>query len=117
MLNATKQRQQFREVLGGDRCIHPASVYDPISSRFAKDLGFEVGMLAGSIASAAVLGAPGYVLLTLSELTQQVRRICRTESLPILVDADHGYVNALNVKRTVEELESAGVAAITIEDT
>ena len=64
-----------------------------------------------------VLGAPDLILLTLSEFADQSYRICRACDLPIVVDADHGYGNALNVKRTVEELETAGVAAISIEDT
>jgi carboxyvinyl-carboxyphosphonate phosphorylmutase len=74
-------------------------------------------MFAGSVASLTVLGAPDLTVLTLSEFADQARRICRAGTLPLLVDADHGYGNALNVKRTVEELEAAGVAALTIEDT
>ena len=88
-----------------------------MSARIAEDLGFEIGMFAGSVASLTVLGAPDLIVLTLSEFAQQVYRINRAGGLPVLVDADHGYGNALNVKRTVEELESAGVAALTIEDT
>jgi carboxyvinyl-carboxyphosphonate phosphorylmutase len=64
-----------------------------------------------------VLGAPDIVMLTLTEFASQVLRICRAGNLPLLVDADHGYGNALNVKRTVEELEIAGVCGLTIEDT
>ena len=56
-------------------------------------------------------------MLTLSEFAQQAYRINRAGKLPLLVDADHGYGNAMSVKRTVEELETAGVAALTIEDT
>ena len=74
-------------------------------------------MFAGSIASGTVLGAPDYVILTLTEFAQQIYRICRAGQLPLMVDADHGYGNALSVRRTVEELEAAGVAALTIEDT
>jgi oxaloacetate decarboxylase len=74
-------------------------------------------MFAGSIASFAVLGEPDLILLTLTEFAQQAQRINRAAELPLLVDADHGYGNALNVRRTVEELETAGVAALTIEDT
>ena len=116
-MDLTGRRLAFREVLEGERAVHPGSVYDPISARMAEDLGFEIGMFAGSIASATVLGAPDYIVLTLTEFAQQVHRICRAGTLPLLVDADHGYGNALNVKRTVEELETAGVAALTIEDT
>jgi len=113
----TDRREKFRAVLGGARCVHPGSVYDAISARIAEDLGFEVGMFAGSIGSLSVLGAPDIIVLTLSEFAAQAYRINRAGKLPLMVDADHGYGNALNVKRTVEELETAGVAAMTIEDT
>jgi carboxyvinyl-carboxyphosphonate phosphorylmutase len=113
----TDRRERFRAILSGGRCIHPASVHDPISARIAADIGFEAGMLAGSVASLTVLGAPDIVVLTLTEFAQQAYRINRAASLPLLVDADHGYGNALNVKRSVEELETAGVVGLTIEDT
>jgi carboxyvinyl-carboxyphosphonate phosphorylmutase len=116
-MNLTDRRERYRDILAGDKCVHPASVFDPISARVAEDLGFEVGMLAGSIASFTVLGAPDIIVLTLTEFAQQIHRICRAGNLSLMVDADHGYGNAFNVKRTVEELESAGVSALTIEDT
>ena len=113
----TDRRERFRAVLAGDRCVHPGSVFDPISARIAEELGFEVGMFAGSIASFTVLGAPDLIVLTLSEFAEQAYRINRAGKLPLLVDADHGYGNALNVMRTVQELETAGVAAMCVEDT
>jgi carboxyvinyl-carboxyphosphonate phosphorylmutase len=113
----TDRRQRFRAVLAGDQCIHPGSVFDPISARIAEELGFEAGMFAGSIASFTVLGAPDLIVLTLSEFAEQAYRINRAGKLPLLVDADHGYGNALNVMRTVQELETAGVAAMCVEDT
>ena len=113
----TDRRERLRAVIAGGRCIYPGSVFDPISARIAADLGYEATMLAGSIASFTVLGVPDIVMLTLTEFAQQAYRINRAGSLPLLVDADHGYGNALNVKRTVEELETAGVAGLTIEDT
>jgi carboxyvinyl-carboxyphosphonate phosphorylmutase len=113
----TERRERFRAILEGKDCIHPASVFDPVSARIAEDLGFELGMFAGSIASLTVLGAPDQTLITLTEFAEQAHRICRAGALPLLVDADHGYGNALNVMRTVEELETAGIAALTIEDT
>jgi oxaloacetate decarboxylase len=116
-MNWTKRRERFRAVLAGETCVHPGSVFDPISARIAEHLGFEIGMFAGSTASLTVLGAPDLIVLTLSEFAAQAYRINRAGALPLLVDADHGYGNALNVKRTVEELETAGVAALTIEDT
>ena len=116
-MNCTPRRQKLRAVFAGDHCIHPGSVFDPLSARAAEDLGFEAGMFAGSIASLTVLGAPDLIVLTLSEFAAQARRICGAGELPLIVDADHGYGNALNVRRTVEELEAAGVACLTIEDT
>ncbi len=113
----TPRRERFRTILSGPRCVHPGSVYDAISARIAEDLGFEVGMFSGSVGSMAVLGAPDLVVLTLSEFAAQAYRICRAGNLALLVDADHGYGNALNVRRTVEELETAGICAMSIEDT
>jgi oxaloacetate decarboxylase len=111
------RRDQLRSILTGTRCIRPGSVYDAISIRIAEDLGFELGMFGGSVASLAVLGDPDIALITLTELTEQVRRMSRAAALPFVVDADHGYGNALNVRRTVQELEAAGAAGLTIEDT
>jgi len=112
-----KRREALRSILSGSRCVRPGSVYDAISIRIAQDLGFEVGMFGGSVASLAVLGDPDIALITLTELAEQVRRMSRAASLPVLVDADHGYGNALNVRRTVQELEAAGAGGLTIEDT
>jgi oxaloacetate decarboxylase len=113
----TDRRERYRQTIGGGVCIHPASVHDAISARIAENLGFEVGMFAGSIASFTVLGAPDLIVLTLTEFADQAYRINRAGKLPVMVDADHGYGNALNVMRTVQELETAGVAALMIEDT
>ena len=111
------RREAFRAILEGDRCVHPASVFDPVSARIAEDLGFEAGMFAGSVASLTVLGAPDHIVITMSEFAEQCRRICRAGELPLMVDADHGYGNALNVMRTVEELETSGICCMSIEDT
>ena len=112
-----KRREALRSILSGSSCIRPGSVYDAISIRIAEDLGFELGMFGGSVASLAVLGDPDIALITLTELAEQMRRMSRAATLPVLVDADHGYGNALNVRRTIEELEAAGAAGLTVEDT
>jgi carboxyvinyl-carboxyphosphonate phosphorylmutase len=116
-LNWTSRRARLRALLQGEGCVYPASVYDPVSARVAQGIGFEAGMLAGSVASLAVLGAPDIILLTLSEFADQALRINRACDLPMMADADHGYGNALNVMRTVQELETAGISGLTIEDT
>jgi oxaloacetate decarboxylase len=112
-----KRREALRAVLNGSVCVRPGSVYDATSIRIAEDLGFPLGMFGGSVASLAVLGDPDITLITLTELCEQMRRMSRAAELPVIVDADHGYGNALNVRRTVQELEAAGAAGLTIEDT
>jgi len=114
---AMNWRERLRAIVNGERCVYPASVYDGISARIAADVGFEAMMFAGSVGSFSVIAAPDLCVLTLTEFAQQAYRINRAGSLPLCVDADHGYGNALSVKRTVEELETAGVSALTIEDT
>ncbi len=116
-MNWTGRRERLRAIVDGERCVYPASVYDGISARIAADVGFEATMFAGSVGSFSVIAAPDICVLTLTEFAQQAYRINRAGSLPLCVDADHGYGNAMSVKRTVEELETAGVSALTIEDT
>ncbi len=117
MTSWTERRQNFRAVIGGDRCVHPGSVYDPMSARIAQHIGFEVGMFAGSTGSLTVLGAPDLIVMTLTEFADQCLRVNRAAEIPLMVDADHGYGNALSVMRTVQELETAGVSGMSIEDT
>jgi carboxyvinyl-carboxyphosphonate phosphorylmutase len=116
-MNAGEKRRALRAHLAGDRCLIPASVYDAMSARAAEELGYECVFMAGSVASLVILGAPDLVVVTLSELAEQARRIARATALPFFLDADHGFGNALSVMRTVEELEAAGIAGLTIEDT
>jgi oxaloacetate decarboxylase len=117
-LTASSLRDRLRATLQGDRCIHMMTVSDPIAMRFAQSLGCEVGLMGGSLASLAVLGAPDLIMITLTELAEQVHRCTRASAVvPLVVDGDHGYGNALNVMRAISELDAAGAAAVSIEDT
>ena len=123
-MDFTPQRKRMRAILDGSRCVRPASVFDPVSARIAEMVGFEVGMYAGSLGALSVMAAPERTpsgedlsIITISEFSEQARRICRATALPVMADADNGYGNALNVMRAVEELESAGIALVLIEDT
>ena len=116
-MNWTPRRQRFRQILAGNDCIIPATIFDPLSARMVEDLGGKVGMLAGSVAAMAILGAPDKMLITASEFADMALRICRAGDLAVIADADHGYGNAMNVQRTIRDLDHAGLAAITIEDT
>lgn len=117
IMGYSEQRRKLRAVLAGNKCLSPASVFDPLSARVAESVGYEIGMLAGSVASNTTLAAPDLIVLTLTEFAEQIRRIMRVSKLGLLVDADHGYGNALNVMRTIQELEHAGVSGMSIEDT
>jgi carboxyvinyl-carboxyphosphonate phosphorylmutase len=113
----TERRTSLRELLAERKITVPGSVFDPTSARLAQAAGYEMGLLGGSVASAVVLGAPDIVLLSLTDFAEQVRRVARASDIPLLADADHGYGNAMNVRRTVQDLEAAGVCAMSIEDT
>ncbi|MDS1309157.1 isocitrate lyase/PEP mutase family protein [Marinobacter xiaoshiensis] len=115
MLNVARNKLQM--ILESNDCNVCASVFDPLSSRMAESIGFNVGILGGSISSLMQLGVPDISLLTLSELADHARRVCRASTLPVIVDGDSGYGNALNVTRLIQELEFAGAAGVTIEDT
>jgi carboxyvinyl-carboxyphosphonate phosphorylmutase len=112
-----ERRAALRAVLTGSSMRIPASVFDPVSARIAADLGFPVAFLSGTLVSYARLGQPDLTLLTLDELAGQARQVARVADIPLLIDADHGYGGALNVRRTVEELELAGAAGLILEDT
>lgn len=116
-MNHTERRNRLRKLLAGTQCLSPASVFDALSARVAESVGYQIGMLAGSTASSTTLAAPDLIVLTMTEFADQIRRITRASTLSLLVDADHGYGNALNVMRTVEECEHSGVSAMSIEDT
>lgn len=110
-------RGRLRQILACERSVLLATVFDPISARIAQELGCEAGLMGGSLASMAVLAAPDLIILTLTELAEQVYRCTRASTVPLVVDGDHGYGNALSVMRTVQELEHAGASAVSIEDT
>ncbi|SAL68689.1 carboxyvinyl-carboxyphosphonate phosphorylmutase [Caballeronia udeis] len=109
-------RKKLKEILGRESLTICPLVYDSLSAHSAGSAGFEIGLIAGSVESMMVLGAPDIALVTLTELAQIAAQACGASAIPLLVDADHGYGNALNGACTVKELENAGVAGLTIED-
>lgn len=115
-MTITERRERLRAVLAGTVCVSPATVFDALSARVAASVGYEIGILSGSVSALTLLAAPDIGLQTLTEFADQVRRIARIDELSIITDADNGYGNALNVIRSVQELEHAGVAALMIED-
>ena len=91
-------------------------VYDTLSAKMAERAGFPLAFVSGYAVSATLIGEPDMGLLTQSEIVDRGRAICRSVSIPIIVDADTGYGNPLNVMRTVNELIDAGAAGCFLED-
>jgi oxaloacetate decarboxylase len=112
----SRAHERFRGVLAGSTCVLAANIFDPLSARIADTLGYEVCVLSGSVGKAANLGVPDIVLSNMSDVADHCRRITRMAAVSLMVDAEDGFGNAVNVRRTVQEMEAAGVAAIEIED-
>jgi methylisocitrate lyase len=91
-------------------------VYDTLSARLAARAGFPMAFISGYSVAATAIGEPDLGLLTQTELVAQARRVCKSVDIPIIVDADTGYGNPLNVIRTVRELIDAGAAGCFLED-
>src|SRR5690349_1321392 len=115
-MRATEKRERLRAILAGPKCVSPVTVFDALSARVAQSVGCEVAVLSGSVSGNTLLAAPDLGLHTLTEFAHQVRSITRVSDLSLVLDADNGYGNALNVMRCVQELEHAGTAAMMIED-
>ena len=109
-------REKFRQVLNRDTCTLAANIFDPLSARIAHLLEYEVCVLSGSVGKVANLGVPDMVLSNMSDVVDHCRRITRIAPVSLMVDAEDGFGNAVNVVRTVRELGAVGVSAIEIED-
>jgi methylisocitrate lyase len=105
----------LRELVA-DSTIQVPGVFNALVARLAQQSGFDALYLSGAAFSAGTLAMPDVGLFTLSELTAETARLCRSVSVPLIVDADTGFGEAIHLERTVRELEVAGAAAIQIED-
>ena len=106
----------LRKRLGKKKILVVPGVYDAFGALMAERAGFEALYLSGASIAYTKLGSPDIGLITLNELESVVGNVCERSALPIIVDADTGFGNALNVQRTIKLLERAGAAAIQIED-
>jgi 2,3-dimethylmalate lyase len=108
--------RQLRELLVSGRPILAPGVYDALGGRLVEESGFQAVYMTGFGTAAARLGRPDVGLLTMTEMVENARGIARACQVPVIADADTGYGNAINVVRTVQEFEQAGIAAIHLED-
>jgi methylisocitrate lyase len=109
-------RTRVQTILDQHGAIVFPGVYDTLSAKLAARAGFPMAFISGYSVSATAIGEPDLGLLTQTEIVEQAQRVCRSVSIPIIVDADTGYGNPLNVIRTVRELIDAGAAGCFLED-
>ena len=107
---------QVHPLVRDRKIVLVAGVYDALSARLAERAGFHSVVVTGYGVAASFLGEPDFGLLTQTEIVDAARRICRAVKIPVVVDGDTGYGGALNVRRMVEELISAGARGIILED-
>jgi 2-methylisocitrate lyase-like PEP mutase family enzyme len=111
----TSAARRLRELIEGDGIVVAPGVYDGIGARLVERAGFPAVYASGG-AIARSMAYPDLGLLGMTEVVERLRPIVEATSLPVIADADTGYGNALNVRRTVQAFEAAGVAALHLED-
>ncbi|CAD6526284.1 2,3-dimethylmalate lyase [metagenome] len=108
--------KSLKTMLKANRPLVIPGVYDAIGAKIAEKVGFEAMFQTGYGTSATLFGMPDYGFIGATETLDNARRICRAVSVPVIVDSDTGYGNALSVWKLVRELESAGASGIFLED-
>ena len=109
-------KNKIQKILDQEGALAFPGIYDTLSAKIAEQVGFPMGFISGYSLAAATIGEPDFGLLTQTEVVERARAICSSVSIPIIVDADTGYGNPLNVYRTVEQLIDAGAAGCFLED-
>ncbi len=106
----------FRNLLKSKKPIVIPGIYDAIGAKIAEKIGFDAMFQTGYGTSATLLGMPDYGFIGSADTIDNARRICRAVNVPVIIDVDTGYGNALSVWKLVRELESAGASGIFLED-
>lgn len=112
----TNTAKTLRNLLAKSESFLAVGIYDALTAKMVENAGFPVVYVSGASVSMSLLGLPDLGLASYGEIFGQIQRICFAVKIPVIVDADTGYGNALNVRRTVRELERIGAAGIQIED-
>ena len=108
--------KNLKSMLKSKKPLVIPGVYDALGAKIAQKVGFDAMFQTGYGTSATLFGMPDFGFVGAAETVDNARRICRAVSVPVIVDADTGYGNALSVWKLVKELESAGAAGIFLED-
>jgi 2-methylisocitrate lyase-like PEP mutase family enzyme len=113
---ARRKRMHFRALLNGDKLVVMPGGFSPVYARMAQEIGFDCFFLAGSQMSGFLLGVPDAGILGLRDIVDHARHVAACTSIPLLLDADTGFGNAVNTHYSVQEIVRSGVAALNIED-
>ena len=116
MANNSNPKKSIQNILDQVGALAFPGIYDTLSAKIAEQVGFPMGFISGYSLAAATIGEPDFGLLTQTEVVDRARAICSSVSIPIIVDADTGYGNPLNVHRTVSQLIEAGAKGCFLED-
>lgn len=111
-----KKTTRLRQLLTDEKLLIAPGAYDVLSAKVIQMAGFDAVYMTGYGTSASILGQPDVGLLTMNEMVEHARNIAQAVDIPVLADGDTGYGNPLNVRRTVNAYERAGVCAIQLED-
>jgi 2-methylisocitrate lyase-like PEP mutase family enzyme len=113
-MSAPTGAQRIRDLVAQDTVLMP--VYDALTARIVSTVGFDIAFISGYSVSASRLGEPDIGFITQTEMAEAARAVCRVATMPVIVDADTGYGNALNLMRTVRDFQDAGAAGVFLED-
>lgn len=116
MISASQKRRALRQLLQGTTAVQAPGIYDGYGARLVEQAGFPAVYMTGNGVSATLLGRPDVGLVDLTMMSDHARRVAASINIPLICDADTGYGNVVNVRRTITEFEAAGVAAIHMED-
>lgn len=116
MVSATQKRRALRQLLQGSDTVRAPGIYDGYGARLVEQARFSAVYMTGNGVSATLLGRPDVGLVDLTLMADHARRVASSVQIPLICDADTGYGNVVNVRRTIMEFEAAGVAAIHMED-
>lgn len=111
-----EKRKRLKKLIEGSEILVAPGAYDALSAKLIETVGFEAVYMSGFATAASNFGLPDIGLLTMTEMVANAKRMADAVSVPVIADADTGYGNHLNVLRSMEEYEKAGIAGIQIED-
>lgn len=111
-----QQVLKLKQLLSSPVIARAVGVYDGFTAKLVERAGFDAALISGAAVATSLQGLPDNGMITLTEMADAAKRISQCVEIPVIADADNGYGNAMNVRRTVQEFELGGCAALQLED-